>query len=189
MTLKTAMPTLLTADEFASLGDIGRAELVRGRIIHLTKPRPKHGRIAMRIGTAISNFVQKHNLGEVYAAETGFIAGRDPDSVRAPDVAFVRAEIVASHNEEDWLPHSPDLAVEVLSPSERSDQTADKVQMWLGGGARSVWVFDPKARTATVYQATGGVWTFKDGADLRDDSVLPGFVFRVNDAFGKITSD
>jgi Uma2 family endonuclease len=186
MTLKTVMPALVTAEKFASLGDIGRAELVRGRIVQLTKPKLKHGRVAMRIGTAVFNFVLENKLGEVYAAETGFVAGRDPDSVRAPDVAFVRAEILATHNEDDWLPHSPDLAVEVLSPSDRAEQVADKVQMWLGGGGRSVWVFDPKTRTATVYQTDGSVKVFAADDYLRDETVLPGFSFRVRDAFDKV---
>ncbi|HWE04898.1 MAG TPA: Uma2 family endonuclease [Tepidisphaeraceae bacterium] len=183
MTLKAIIPTIMTADEFASLGDIGRAELVRGRLIHLTKPKPKHGRIAMRIGTAFSNFAQKHNLGEVYAAGTGFLAERNPDSVRAPDAAFVRADVVAAHDDEDWFPRSPDLAVEVLSPTERAEQVAEKVQMWLDGGARSVWVFDPKSRSATIHAARGTIQVFREGDDLRDDAVHPGFALRVKECF------
>ncbi|HET6247735.1 MAG TPA: Uma2 family endonuclease [Tepidisphaeraceae bacterium] len=186
MTVQTTMPTLLTAENFASLGDIGPAELVRGRIVQLTKPKPRHGRVAMRIGTAIFVFVRDNKLGEVYAAETGFIAGRNPDSVRAPDVAFVRTEIAATHNEDEWLPHAPDLAVEVVSPSDRPEQVADKVQMWLSGGGRSVWVFDPKARTATVYSQDEVVRRFSASEELTDQSVLPGFKFLVGDAFEKV---
>ena len=165
----------MTAEEFEKLGDIGRAELVRGRVIYLVKPKPRHGRIAMRISAPLAEFVHRHNLGEVYAAETGFIAGRDPDSVRAPDVAFVRAEVVAAHDEEEWLPHSPDLAVEVMSPSDRPGAVQDKVRMWLDGGARSVWVIDPDRRLATIYRADGSEQVINEDDDLRDDSVLPGF--------------
>lgn len=184
MTLKTATPTLLTAEEFAALGDIGPAELMRGRIVRLTKPKLKHGRIAMRIGSAISNFVLKHGLGEVYAAETGFVAGRNPDSVRAPDVAFIRAEVAATLDEDQWLPHSPDLAVEVLSPTDRPEQVADKVRMWLSGGATSVWVFDPKDRTAVVHHAESAT-VFSEHDELVDPAVLPGFAYRVLNAFEK----
>src|SRR6185437_43017 len=95
-----ASTTLMPAEEFEALGDIGRAELVRGRVIYLTKPKPRHGRIAMRIAAPLADFVYRNELGEVYAAETGFVAGRNPDSVRAPDIAFIRAEIVATHDED-----------------------------------------------------------------------------------------
>lgn len=167
----------MTAEEFEALGDIGRAELVRGRVIYLPKPKPKHGRIAVRITVPLAEFVNQHNLGEVYAAETGFLVGRDPDSVRAPDVAFVRIEVVAAHNEDEWFPHSPDLAVEVISPSEsdRPGEVEDKVRMWLDGGARSVWVINPDRRSATIYRADGSEQSISENEDLRDDSVLPGF--------------
>src|SRR5689334_14334704 len=98
MTIRT--PALITAEEFASLEDLGSVELIRGRVVPVTKPKPKHGRIAMQFGAAISAFVKQHKLGEVYAAETGFIVEHNPDSVRAPDVSFVRAELVLSHDEE-----------------------------------------------------------------------------------------
>ena len=93
----------MSAEEFEALGDIGPAELVEGRVIYLTNPKPRHGRIAMRISTPLAVFVCDNKLGEVYAAETGFLVGRNPDSVRAPDVAFVRAELVVGHDEDEWF--------------------------------------------------------------------------------------
>jgi len=129
----------------------------------------------MRIGAAIASFAHEHNLGEVYAAETGFIAGHDPDSVRARDVAFVRKEIADAHDEEEWLPHAPDLAVEVLSPTERSKAVQEKIRMWLNHGGRSVWVIDGQQETAAVYRSDGTSETFTRDQSLRDDAVLPGF--------------
>jgi Uma2 family endonuclease len=173
MTIQT--PTILTAAEFADLEETGLAELIRGRVVPLTKPKPKHGRIAMQFGAAISAFVGRYKLGEVYAAETGFIVEHNPDSVRAPDVAFVRTELVLGHDEEEWYPHSPDLAVEVLSPTDRVPAIQEKVRMWLDGGARSVWVVDPATVSVAIHHPDGSIRVVKADEELRDDAVLPGF--------------
>ena len=181
MTVQNAI--FMSAEEYASLPDTDLTELVRGRVIYLTKPKMKHGRIAMRIGSAIAAFVKEHKLGEVYAAETGFIAGRDPDSVRAPDVAFVRAEVVATHNEDEWLPHAPDLAVEVVSPSDRPTEVEDKVAMWLAAGGRAAWVIDPARRIAIIHHPDAAPQIVLENQDLRDDLVLHGFSMPLKAAF------
>ncbi len=173
MTIRT--PTILTAQEFAELEGIGTAELIRGRVVPLTKPKPKHGRITMQFGAAISAFVSRQKLGEVYAAETGFIVEHNPDSVRAPDVAFVRSELVLGHDEEEWYPHSPDLAVEVLSPTDRAAAVQEKVRKWLDGGARSVWVADAATESVTIHHPDGTIRIVNAADELRDDTVLPGF--------------
>ena len=173
MTIRT--PALITAEEFASLEDLGSVELIRGRVIPVTKPKPKHGRIAMQFGAAISGFVKQHKLGEVYAAETGFVVEHNPDSVRAPDVSFVRAELVLGHDEEEWYPHSPDLAVEVLSPTDRAGTVDEKVRMWLDGGARSVWVADPASESVTIHHPDGSTHLIKSDERLHDEVVLSGF--------------
>lgn len=118
----TSLSTLMTAEEFAALGDIGPAELIHGKVVRLTAPKPRHGRIAMRLGSALHRFVRKHKLGVVYAAETGYLLEREPDLIRCPDVSFVRAALAAKHDEDEYYPHSPDLAVEVLSPSDRPEK-------------------------------------------------------------------
>lgn len=183
MTIGTA--TLITAEKFDALGDIGTAELVRGKVVPLTKPKPKHGRIAMRIGRKVGNFVERKKLGEVYAAETGFLVERNPDSVRAPDVSFVRTELALGHDEDEWYPHSPDLAVEVLSPGDRPGAVEEKVQMWLDGGGRSVWVVDPATRSVIIRRPGGNDAEFWGNAILKDESVLPGFSMRLRSIFDR----
>lgn len=172
--MTTRAATLISADEFATMGDLGTAELIRGRVIPLTKPKAKHGRIAMRFAAAIAQFVYEHNLGEVYAAETGYVIEHNPDTVRAPDVSYVRAELVLGHDE----PHSPDLAVEVVSPGDRGPVVEERVRMWLDGGGRSVWVVYPQARAVTIHHHSGPPRTVSEDEELRDDQVLPGFVMR-----------
>ena len=101
----------------------------------------------------VDQFVARQiRLGKVYAAETGYLLERDPDTVRCPDVSFVRQELAAVHDDDEYYFHSPDLAVEVLSPSDRPGRTKDKVQVWLTFGAKSVWVLDPSAKTLTVHR-------------------------------------
>lgn len=161
--------------------------MIGGSVVLLTKPKAKHGRIAMRFAAAIAQFVYEHNLGEVYAAETGFVIEHNPDTVRAPDVSFVRAELVLGHDEDEWYPHSPDLAVEVVSPGDRPAVVEEKVRMWLDGGARSVWVVDPQTKAVSVHHASGAPRIVPENEELRDDQVLPGFVMRgLKDIFARV---
>ncbi len=173
--MATTTEKLLTADEFAALGDIGPADLVRGKVVYLTRPKPRHGRVANNIATAITEFVKPRKLGQVYGSEIGYIVEVNPDTVRSPDVSFVRGEVANAHDEDEWYPHSPDLAVEVLSPSDRPGEVEEKVQMWLDGGGRLVWVVDPARRTAAVHRIDGSIESFTGDQELRDDSVLTGF--------------
>jgi Uma2 family endonuclease len=173
--MATQVSTLITAEEFAALGDIGPAELIHGKVVRLTAPKPKHGRIAMRLGSLLDDFVHRNKLGEVYAAETGFLLERDPDLIRCPDVSFVRAEAAHGHDENEYYGHSPDLAVEVLSPSDRPEKVKEKIQAWLECGARSVWVVDPETKTITVHRPAAPPRISSADEAFRDEAVLPGF--------------
>jgi Uma2 family endonuclease len=166
---------LMTAEEFADLGDIGPCELIEGRLVKLSGAKPLHGQIAMRLGYLITDFVSKRNLGRVYGAGTGFLLARDPDTVRCADVAFVTAARAGGHDEDEYFGF-PDLAVEVLSPSDRVGEVADKVQTWLAAGTRSVWVVDPTRKLISIYRDDGSEDHIRHDAELRDELVLPGFV-------------
>lgn len=174
---------LMTADEFASLGDIGPADLIRGKVVCLTRPRPRHGRVAQNVSRALDDHVRVHKLGQVYGSEIGYLVERDPDTVRAPDVSFVRAEVVAGHDEDEWYPHGPDLAVEVLSPTDRPADVQEKARQWLDAGGRSVWIVDPARREVTVVRADGGPERFSGDRKLRDEAVLPGFFASLSTIF------
>lgn len=183
--MATQTATLLTAKEFEALGDIGSAELLCGKVVYLTRPTPRHGRIATRLAMALVAFVEPRKLGEVYASKIGYVVEHNPDTVRSPDVSFVRAEIALGHDEDEWYPHSPDLAVEVLSPSDRPGNTAEKIQMWLDTGGRSAWVVEPVSRTAVIHRVDGSVELVPADGVLRDDSVLPGFAMLLRDVFAR----
>jgi Uma2 family endonuclease len=167
---------LLTADDLIRLKPPDkRTELVRGRMIVREPSGFRHGDIAMSIAVRLHAFVHTTTLGRVLAAETGFKLFTNPDTVRAPDVAFVRAERIPDPMPRGFAPFAPDLAVEVLSPDDRPGEVLAKVADWLNAGTRLVWVVDPDRRQARVHRADGTVSIVNDRESLDGQDVLPGF--------------
>ena len=174
---------LMTAEELLDLPR-GRAryELVDGELITMSPAGAEHGEIAGEIFGRLRNYVREHRLGTTYAAETGFLLGEGPDSVRAPDVAFVRAERVVRVR--TYFPGPPDLAVEVLSPNDRASQVEAKVRHWLRSGTRMVQVVDPETKTAVIH--TSGITTrlaIDDALDGGD--VVPGWKLPLRELFDR----
>jgi Uma2 family endonuclease len=163
----------------------GRCELLRGELIEMTPASANHGKIAMRIALALGNHVQSGKLGEVLAAETGFVLERNPDTVRAPDAAFVSSERAGGIGERGFFEGPPDLAVEVLSPDDTASEVNSKVQDWLSAGCRQVWVADPKTRTVTVHHPDGQAEVIPAEGRLTGGEILPGFELPVADIFAK----
>jgi Uma2 family endonuclease len=176
---------LITADEFLEWPDDGlRHELIRGEVVTMPLPGGRHGRITLKIGRLVGNYVEAEHLGETYAAETGFLISRDPDTVRGALVAFVREERLSLIiNPDKHVPFAPDLAVEVISPSDRSDDLEEKVQSWLAAGTIVVWTVDPKSRTVSVHRQGAGPVTLAGNQKIESADVLPGFECTVNDFF------
>jgi Uma2 family endonuclease len=176
---------LYTADDLAQLDEDARYELVRGELrVMEPPPFPDHGSVAMRLSVALANYVYAHSLGEVFTAETGFILRRDPDTVRAPDIAFLRAERMPPGGfGRRYGDGAPDLAVEVRSPSDRVPQLWQKVDDYLATGARAVWVVDPEARTVAVHDPGRPVRLLAEADTLDGGAVLPGFACPVSSIF------
>ena len=107
---------------------------------------------------------------------------RNPDTVRVPDVAFVRADRIPTPRPVKFWERAPDLAVEVLSPDDRASEVAVKVQQWLAAGCVSVWVVDPASQSITRYAADGTARIFSPGDKLIDE-LLPGFFMAIEDVF------
>jgi Uma2 family endonuclease len=176
---------LMTAEELLTIPDDGlRYELVEGELRRMSPAGHNHGRIAMRLSIPLGKFIADNNLGEVYAAETGFKLGSNPDTVRAPDVSFIRQERVEQVGDtEGYWPGAPDLAVEVNSPGDRVGEVEEKVQGWLNAGARLVWVISPKLRVVTVYRSLTDIVTLTEKDTLDGGEVVPGFQFPVAELF------
>ncbi|MBI2566109.1 MAG: Uma2 family endonuclease [Candidatus Schekmanbacteria bacterium] len=174
---------LITADEFERIAHrFGRSELIDGRIVQLSPTGAKHGRIEWRISMLVGLYAEKHGLGLV---NTGEVGCKLPNGrVRAPDVAFIRAERVPAEGPPDgFWPFAPDLAVEVGSPDDSPREVRDKANEWIAAGSQAVWVADGASRTVTVYERGVPPRVLGIGETLEGGSVLPGFSCTVAEIF------
>jgi len=138
----------------------------------------------MRLAAHLFQHVEAHHFGTVYAAETGFQLAQDPDTVRAPDVAFVsRQRLEAVGETEGYWPGAPDVAVEVISPSDRYTDVEDKVVEWLEAGSRMVIVVNPRQRAVTVYHSRTDVVRLTAEDTLEGGEVVPGWQLPIREVF------
>ena len=175
---------IMTADELLAMPDDGKCyELIQGELRMMLPAGGRHGRIALKLGRRIGDHVEQHQLGETFAAETGFLLQRDPDTVRATDVAFVsHGRLGTLANEPGYLPVVPDLVAEVVSPNDRSSDIEGKVLDWLAAGALAVLVVDPQTQTVRDYRSTGTIQIYSAGSiDL--GSVIQGLELNVSELF------
>ena len=161
-----------------------RYELVDGVLRQMTPAGHVHGKIAARICARLTAFVEEQNLGHAYAAETGFLLRRSPDTVRAPDAAFVsaaRLEALAL-SARGYFPGSPDLAIEVLSPDDAAGAVEAKTADWLTSGC-VVIIIDPVLAIATVHRPGASVVTLRGRDELTVPDLLPGWAVTVGELF------
>jgi Uma2 family endonuclease len=174
---------ITTAEQLLDAPDLGRCELLRGELIMMSPAGSEHGAVAAEINRSLGNFVKPRGLGTVLGADPGFLIAQDPDTVRAPDVAFLRAERIGGRLPKGFFPGAPDLAVEVLSPGDRASEVLEKVQDWLAAGCLAVWVVEPKKQTITVYDNRHTVVRLRSTDSLSGGDVLPGFSVPVAELF------
>ena len=193
MTTATATPIapqtasdLLTADDLLRLSADGvRGELIRGALSETMPAGLRHGQIVVRLAARLHNFVDSKNLGVLTASDSGVLLERDPDTVREPDVAFFSEEKIPSGADvPGYAEVASDLAVEIVSPTDRLSAVNDKALMWLRYGARIVWVVRPEERRIDVHRDGHPVVTLDESAALDGHDVLPGFSCAVREVFG-----
>lgn len=173
----------MTAEQLFASPSLGRCELVRGELVMMSPAGFEHGVIAGEIYGHLFNFVKQNRLGVVTAAETGFKISQNPDTVRAPDVGFIRTDRVPKVRTRGYFAGPPDLAVEVVSPDDRAGEVLAKVQDWLTAGCRAVWVVDPTSQTISVYRGSRETALLTVDDELTDDDILPGFRLPVAEVF------
>ena len=185
--MSTAEKTM-TADELIRMADDGwRYELVEGELRKISPPGSQHGAIALDLGWRLAQFVNQNKLGQVFAAETGFLISRDPDTVRAPDVAFVsKSQIQRCGLPVSYYPEAPALVVEVVSPDDTAEEVDSKMRCWLNAGTQLAWVVYPGGRTITVYRSLDDIRVLTEADTLSGENVVPGFECPVADIFQSI---
>ena len=174
----TTAKKLLTAEEFALLPDDGhRRELIDGEVIELAPGNFRHGEIGGNVLVEISVFVRERGLGRVSTLDPGFTLRRDPDRVRAPDVAFIaRDRLPPEEDLEHGFPEIvPDLVVEVVSPGDTATDVQEKVEEWLAAGVRLVLVLYPRTRTVMAHRGLNEAHRYGPADTLDAEPVLPGF--------------
>lgn len=177
-------PALTTAEQLLTIEEPGyQLELVRGELRRMTGPGKWHGVVTMRLALRLGTFVESHGRGMTFAAETGFLLARDPDTVLGPDVSFVCTERLGDITGKGHFQGAPDLVAEVVSPGQSFTEVQEKVFLWLDHGVRVVWVVDPRARSVTVYRDRGEVRVLTERDELRGEDVLPGFGVAVAELF------
>lgn len=183
-----AMPVrgrVLTAEEFERLPEEPgvRMELVRGRVVRMSPAGYEHGDIGTRILLLLAAHVNREGLGKVLMP-TGFRIETNPDTVREPDAAFIsRERLLKAGSPGGFFQGAPDLAVEVLSPSDRRRSVQGKVAQYLQTGVRMVWLVEPESETVTVHQPFAEPLTLSDGDVLDGADVIPGFRCEIREIF------
>jgi Uma2 family endonuclease len=177
----------LSLEEFQRLPeeDQHRIELVRGRLVREPLPGAEHGWLTGKLIGELAPFVRERALGLV-VTETGFLLSDDPPTVRGPDVAFIATESLPPEGIPDgYWQVAPELAVEVVSPSNSASDIREKVLEYLAAGTRLVWVVDPVTRSVTAYRSRDEIRLLTTADELEGADVLPGFRLELAELFAR----
>ncbi len=175
----------MTADELLRLDhDSVRYELVSGELRMMSPAGWRHGELVFRLSILIGRHVEQHRLGRCFGAETGFLIQQNPDTVLAPDIAFIAAiNLPDTEPEQAYWPGAPDLAVEVRSPHDTDTRVRDKAKRWLTAGGQMIWDVDPAGQCVTVYRPNAEPRSVTCDETLDGGDVLPGFELSLSDLF------
>ena len=184
--MSTTSTALMTAEEFSNLPDDDlRHELINGELITMPLPKLPHGRAATRLGGPLVQFVEDHDLGEIYIGDVGYQLTWNPDTVLGPDISFISKQRLKEMDEvEGYGQGPPDLAVEVRSPEDRRGKVNKKISQWFESGTRQVWIVEPKHRRVTVYRSESDTTTFSGSDYLESQDLFPGFRLSLDRIFG-----
>jgi Uma2 family endonuclease len=176
---------LLTVEEFEQLPDDGkRYELIDGELREMAPTVNWHGEVESSLVIRLGGHVQAYGLGRVSCGEILYIVRRNPDRVRAADIAFIRQERVPSlEARQHIMKVIPDLVVEILSKNDTVEEISDKIDDWLNAGVQMLWVVDPFRRTVTIYRPGYDPVLLGERATLEGDPVVPGFRCPVAEIF------
>lgn len=158
-------------------------ELVNGHLRTSPLNTFDHGCITSHLLMHLRSFAKSHDLGCVVGPNTGYLLSRDPDTVRAPDISFVRKSRLPAHPTMKYFPGAPDLAVEVLSPSDTVDEIEEKLSDYFAAGTQTVWIVKPRTKTIDIWTAGKLSHSLAPTDLLTLPDLLPGFERRVSELF------
>jgi Uma2 family endonuclease len=182
----------MTAEELAALPDDGyhRYELVQGQLLTMCPSASYPGVVAGNVQGELRQFVRQHKAGVCGTADSGFLLFSNPDTVRAPDAWFVRRERVPGGRiPRTFWPGPPDIAVEVLSPTDRFSAVMAKSDDYLRAGTSLLWVIDPEGRTAAIFRPGRAPQLIGEDGVLDGEDVLPGFRLVLRDVLEEAVAE
>lgn len=175
---------LISTEEFEHIARARdkRYDLVDGVVREMSPAAPPHGRYAWYVGFLLGLYVVPRGLGTIYAAETGFILRRDPDTVRAPDVAFIARERLPE-DAPGFGRVIPDFVVEVVSPDDTANDVQEKMNAWIAAGVKVAWVVFPALRLVAIHRDQGRVDYRSGDEEIDAEPTIPGFRCKFADLF------
>lgn len=158
-------------------------ELDRGEVVEMSRPGERHGFVCLSVGAILHGYAFQRRRGYACSNDTGLILGRDPDTVRGPDVVLYDAARRFDDLNPRYSAQLPTLAVEVLSPTDSWARVTRRITEFLRLGIAVVWLVDPEGRSVTVHRASQLPQVYEGADELRGEPELPGLAIRVADLF------
>ncbi len=184
--MATIQASLVTAEEFLQItaDHDGLLELVRGEVREMNRPGSIHGFVCMNVGGELRTWAKGGRHGRVVCNDAGVVIQRDPDTVRGPDVYFIREDRLPNGElPAGWLEVAPDLCAEVLSPTDRWPDVLEKINEYFRMGVPEVWVLDPAKRQVHLHRADTPAPSILDVDQTLTSPHLPGFVCPISELF------
>ncbi len=181
---KALRPAGVTAAELWNLGRGRRCELICGKVVEMAPTGGEHGSVAVNATLLLGAFVKAHGLGNVSTGETGYRVASAPDTVRAPDLGFVRkSRIPPTGVPARFWEIPPDLALEIVSPGDTYEDVESKAREWIESGVTEVWVLNPRLREVKIHRNGRPVEVCREKDVVRSESLLPGFAATAGEFF------
>ena len=174
---------LITGEELAQMGNLGRCELIAGRIVPMSPTGDEHGGIEAAFGETLRAFVRSRKLGKVRVGEIGIYVRRNPDYVRGADAIYISNERYAQKKSKSYLDVAPELVVEIMSPGDTWSEVTQKLREYFAIGVQLIWVADPAVSIVYAYRSMTDVREFTEQDELPGDQILPGFSMPVAQLF------
>lgn len=174
---------LITGEELLAMGDIESTELIDGRIVYLSPTSGGHGYEELEVGALLRSFVRPRKLGWVLTGEVGIYVRRNPDRIRAADVAFVSRQRMSTRPKQGFLTIAPELVVEIVSPGDLWEDLQQKIEDYFSIGVERLWIVEPDKKDVLVYRSTTDLAQVRTGETLRGEGILDGFQLSVAELF------